>query len=278
MKKITLNNGIEIPVVGLGTWKSTDDEVHNAVVHALQNGYTHIDTAAVYGNEEEVGKAWKASGVKREDFFLTTKIWNDVATFEGTKAAFKTSLEKLQTDYVDLILVHWPGSYERFVAVYQALEELYAEGKARAIGVSNFNVHHLNELFRTCKVVPAVNQVECHVKYQNQFLQAFCKEHGIFLQAYAPMMSWKVKDLAADETLVELGKKYGKSATQVALRALIERDIIVLPKSVNLARLDQNVDLFDFELSAEDMGKIRYLNEGTRLFIEPDNMDFGFLK
>ncbi|GJM63958.1 aldo/keto reductase [Persicobacter diffluens] len=278
MKKIQLNNGVEIPVLGLGTWQSKEDAVKQAVIHALKNGYAHIDTAAVYENEEEVGAGILESGVAREDIFLTSKVWNDVSTYEGTIAAFENSLEKLKTDYLDLYLVHWPGPYERFKEVYRAMEDLYKAGKIKAIGVSNFNVHHLNELLANCTIKPVVNQVECHVKYQNQFLQSFCMEKGIYLQAYAPMMSWKVGDLAKIEEVKSLADKYSKSPSQIALRYLIQRDIIVLPKSVNPARIEENLNVFDFELTTAEMDQLRWVNDGTRLFIEPDNIDFGFYK
>ncbi|PWJ41105.1 aldo/keto reductase [Sediminitomix flava] len=278
MHTIKLNNGLEIPVLGLGTWQSKEDAVQKAVVHALQNGYTHIDTAAVYENEKEVGDGIIESGVAREDIFLTSKVWNDVSTYEGTLKAFEDSIQKLQTSYLDLYLIHWPGPYARFKEVYRAMEELYEQGKVKAIGVSNFNVHHLNELMKDCKVTPVVNQVECHVKYQNQFLNEFCNSHNITLQAYAPMMSWKVGELANIDVVSKLAEKYGKTPTQIALRWLIQRDIIVLPKSVTPSRIEENIQVFDFELSDEDMAELRWVNDGTRLFIEPDNMDYGFYK
>lgn len=276
MKYIKLSNDVEIPILGLGTWKSTGEEVYTAVRFAIESGYTHIDTASVYENEEEVGKAIQDSHVDRSELFVTTKLWNTVSTYEEALQAFETSLKKLKLDYIDLYLIHWPGSYDRIVEVWKAMEELYRKGNVKAIGVSNFNVHHLNLLMEKGEVKPVVNQVECHIKYQNVFLQEFCHKHNIYLEAYAPLMSWEVTKLLEDETLLKLASKYNKTATQIALRWLIQREIIPLPKSVTPNRIKENIEVFDFELTKEEMNKIRKVNFGTRLFIEPDNMDFGF--
>ncbi|BDD12179.1 glyoxal reductase (plasmid) [Fulvitalea axinellae] len=276
MKNIKLNNGLEIPAIGLGTWQSTSDEVMTAVSHALTHGYTHIDTAAIYGNEKEVGEGIRKSGVDRKDIFLTTKLWNNISTYDAAVEAFEASLERLGTDYLDLYLIHWPGSYKRIQTVWKAMEDLYEQGKIKAIGVSNFEPHHLSALMETAKVKPVVNQVECHVKVQCHFLQDICAKHDIYLQAYAPMMSWKVKELVADETLLGIAKKYGKTPSQVALRWLFERDIIVLPKSVTPSRIEENINILDFSLDAEDMAAIRLLNDGVKLFPHPDNIDLGF--
>ncbi|MCG8474916.1 MAG: aldo/keto reductase [Cytophagales bacterium] len=278
MLSIKLNNGVKIPVLGLGTWQAQENEVYHAVKAALKNGYKHIDTATIYENEAEIGQAIQDSGVERKNIFLTTKLWNSVSTAKGTRKAFEESLRLLQTDYVDLYLIHWPGSYERILEVWSEMEKLYEEGKVRAIGVSNFNVHHLDVLLRNGKIKPAVNQVECHVKLQNAFLNEYCQQRGIYLEAYAPMMSWKVGELLEDETLQAIAGKHNKQVTQVALRYLIQRNIVVLPKSVKEERIIQNAALFDFELSAEEMKQIRLLNGGTRLFPEPDNADFGFME
>lgn len=276
MKSIALNNGITIPAIGLGTWQSTEDAVYKAVQHALNIGYRHIDTAAIYGNENEVGQAIADSSLNREEIFLTTKMWNDVATYDGAIAAFEESLKKLKTDYVDLYLIHWPGSYERNLAVWRAFEDLYEQGKIKAIGVSNFSIHHLEHLLKDAKVKPVVNQVECHIFYQNTRLQDFCHAHDIYLQAYAPLTSKNVQELVKDEKIEAIAKKYGVNNTKVALRWLVQRDIIALPKSVNMDRIEQNFNIDDFELSKEDMIALRKLNNGVRTFPEPDNADFGF--
>lgn len=274
MNHIKLNNGTNIPQLALGTWQSEGEDCYFAVKHALENGYTHIDGAAIYGNEEQVGRAIKDSGVNREDIFVTTKLWNSFQGYESTFKAFDESLEKLGLDYVDLYLIHWPQNYELELASWKAMEEIYKSGRAKAIGVSNFNIHHIDNILRNSEVVPAINQVECHIGYQNVKLQAYCEEHGIKLEAYAPLKSKNIKDVLNDSDLISIGNKYQKTPTQVALRYLIQRDIIVLPKSITPSRIDQNLDVFDFELSDEDMSEIRRKNTGERIFPEPDNIDF----
>lgn len=274
MKYAKLNNGIQMPIVGLGTWLSKSEDAYNAVLHAIKEGYRHIDTAMVYGNEEAVGKAIKDSGVKREDLFITTKLWNSDQGYETTKAAFALSLEKLGLDYVDLYLIHWHKSYELSIASYKAMVELYKSGKIKAIGVSNFAIHHLNNIISNFDVVPMVNQVETHVALQNHVLHNFCKENGIQLEAYAPLMSRNISELLEDETLLAIAKKYNKTVPHIAIRWLVERDIVVIPKSITPARITTNFNVFDFELDAEDMEQIRKLNKARKLFPEPDNIDF----
>ncbi len=272
--KVRLNNGVEIPIIGLGTFRSKDEEAYNAVLHALKVGYRHIDTAAIYQNEEEVGRAIKDSGVPREEIFVTTKIWNDQQGYMKTKRAFQKSLQRLGLDYVDLCLIHWPKSYEKTAETWRALEDLYYDGFTRAIGVSNFTFHHLEHLFETAEVIPQVNQVETHVRLQNIKLQDFCMQNEIYLEAYAPFMSHYVQELLDDETLQEIAKKYKKTVPQVALRYLVEREIIVLPKSITPSRIAENLKIFDFALSEEDFQTIRKLNRAQKRFPEPDNIDY----
>jgi len=271
-----LSNGVRIPAVGLGTWQSTGDDVYRAVRHALDAGYRHIDDAAAYENEEVVGRAIADSGLPRSEVFLTTKIWNDVADAEGTRRAVEESLERLGTDYVDLLLMHWPGEYPRNAAVYKGMEEAFNTGRARAIGLSNCAIHHIDALLRTAAIPPVVNQVECHVTVQNHRLQRYCAEKGIRLQAYAPLMSRKVRWILENDTLRDIGAAYGKTPTQAAIRWLLERGIVALPKSVTPSRIEENFDVFDFSLSGDDMARIRRLNTGAKLFFDPDNIDFGF--
>lgn len=274
MMKVKLNNGYEMPIVGLGTWRSKPEEVYNAVLDALKAGYRHIDTAAIYGNEEMIGKAIKDSGIKREELFITTKLWNSDQGYDSTLVAFEASREKLGLDYIDLYLIHWFKGYENSLASYKALEELYRQGKVKAIGVSNYNVHHIQHLLDNVEIKPMVNQVETHVTLQNHFLHEYCRDNQIQLEAYAPLMSNKIGELLENEVLQEIAKKHHKTVTQVALRWLMERGIVVIPKSVTSKRIVENYQVFDFSLDQDDMQKIRKLNTGRKLFVEFDNVDY----
>ena len=274
MYKIKLNNNYEMPIIGLGTWRSKPEDAYKAVLVALEKGYRHIDTAAVYGNEEMIGKAIFDSKVKREDLFITTKVWNTDQGYENTLKAFSESIKKLGVDYVDLYLIHWFKGYENSLSTYKALEDLYRQGKVKAIGVCNYNVHHLQHLLDNVEIKPMVNQVETHVTLQNHFLHDFCKANNIQLEAYAPLMSRKIDELLTNETLNEIANKYNKTVPQIAIRWLIERGIVVIPKSVTPERIESNFDVFDFTLSKEDMDKIRKINTGRKLFPEMDNIDF----
>lgn len=270
-KSVTLSNGEIIPQVGLGVLKAQNGlEVENAVITALENGYRLIDTAAAYRNEDGVGRAIKRSGVPREDIFLTTKVWNSDQGYEETLAAFERSLKLLQTDYVDLYLVHWPvaGKYKE---TWRALEKLYKEGKAKAIGVSNFQIHHLQDLMATAEIKPMVNQVEMHPYLQQKELQEFSKLHHIQLQAWRPIMMGEVNHLP---TIRSIAEKLGKSPVQVTLRWLVQKEVIVIPKSVKPNRIKDNIDIFDFELSPGDMAAIEALDQGKRLGPDPDNFNF----
>lgn len=274
MEMIKLHNGVEVPIVGLGTWQSEKNDAFNAVKVALENGYRHIDTAMIYGNEKEVGQAIIDSGINREDIFLTSKVWNPDQGYESTLKAFNDSLERLQTDYLDLYLIHWPKGYELAQQTWKAMEELYEAGKVRAIGVSNFNIHHIDNILKIAKVKPMINQVECHVELQNNVLNEYCNENGIILEAYAPLMSKKVKDLLQKDDLIKLAEKHNKTVPQIAIRWLTQRGIIALPKSITDSRIISNYDVFDFKLSDEDMQVIRKLNTAHKIFPEPDNIDF----
>lgn len=273
----TLNTGHSIPSLGLGTWRAKGQEVYDAVKHALAVGYRHLDTAVLYENEAEVGRGLSDSGVPRDQVFLTTKILNSVKTREQAFRQITESCATLGVDYLDLVLIHWPWTYERNAAVYAGMEDAVDAGKVRSLGVSNFNIHHLDHLLGSARIAPAVNQMECHVFLQNTRLKDYLDEKGMLLEAYAPLKSWKVDEVLSNETLKEIGANHGKAPTQVSLRWLLQRGIVALPKSVTPSRIEENFEVFDFELSAAEMQAIRKLNKGERLFPEPDNVDFGFV-
>ena len=274
MHSIKLHNNISMPIIGLGTFRSKENDAYNAVKVALEQGYRHIDTAMIYGNEEEVGRAIKDSGIPREDLFITTKLWNTDQGYESTLEAFNKSLDQLGLDYVDLYLIHWFKGYDKALDTYRAFEKLYKEGKIKAIGVSNFNVHHLMYLLEHAEIPPMVNQVETHVGLQNHFLHDYCKKNIIQLEAYAPLMSHRIKELLSNDTMAKVAKKHNKTIPQIAIRWLIERDIVVIPKSITPERIAQNFNVFDFQLDEEDMKTIRSVNDGKKIFTEFDNVDY----
>jgi diketogulonate reductase-like aldo/keto reductase len=274
MINVKLNNGIEMPIVGLGTFRSKEEDVYQAVLDAIEAGYRHIDTAMIYGNEEAIGKAIKDSKIPREELFITTKLWNSDQGYEKTKAAFELSLKNLDLEYIDLYLIHWFKGYELALDSYKAMEELYNEGKIKALGVSNFNVHHIMNLLENCTVKPTVNQVETHIALQNEFLQEYCESVGVKLEAYAPLMSQHISDLLSDETMNRIAKKYNKSVPQIAIKWLVTRGIIVIPKSIRKTRIIENFNIFDFELNSEDMADIKKLNKARKIFPEFDNVPF----
>jgi len=266
-----LANGVKFPWLGLGVWKAKEgSEVENAVKAAIQIGYRSVDTAAVYQNEEGVGRAIKECGVPREELFITTKVWNADQGYESTLKAFETSRKKLGLEYVDLYLVHWPvkGKYKE---TWKALEKLYKEGWVRAIGVSNFQVHHLKDVMEDCEVKPMVNQVEFHPYLTQKELLAFCKEQNIQLEAWSPLMQGEVVNVPE---IQELAKKYGKTPAQIVLRWDLQHGVVTIPKSVKEHRIKENAELFDFELTAEDMAKLDALNKNHRFGPDPDNFDF----
>ncbi|MCM3004687.1 aldo/keto reductase [Priestia koreensis] len=267
----TLHNGVKMPWFGLGVFKVEEgQEVVDSVKYALKAGYRSIDTAAVYGNEEGVGQALKEANVAREDLFITTKVWNADQGYESTLEAFETSINKLGLDYIDLYLIHWPveGKYKE---TWKALEKLYKDGRVRAIGVSNFHVHHLQDLLEDAEIKPMVNQVEYHPRLSQNELRSFCKAQGIQLEAWSPLMQGELLD---NEVLEEIAKKHNKSVAQVILRWDLQTEVVTIPKSVKEQRIIQNADIFDFELSQDDMSKIEALNEDRRVGPDPDNFDF----
>lgn len=267
---VRLNNGVLMPQLGLGVYKTQEgEEVKNAVRWALEAGYRSIDTAALYENEAGVGEAIRESGLPREEIFVTTKVWNTDQGYEQTLKAFETSRKKLGLEYVDLYLVHWPGR-DKFIDTYRALEKLLAEGLVRAIGVSNFKEHHLERLMAETNVVPAVNQVEFHPRLRQKPLHDYCKAKGIALEAWAPLMKGQL-DLPV---LVRLAEKYGKTPAQIVLRWHIQLGVIVIPKSVHRERIVSNADVFDFELTPEEMAKIEGLDENHRFGKDPDEFLF----
>ncbi|MBM7649195.1 diketogulonate reductase-like aldo/keto reductase [Bacillus ectoiniformans] len=266
-----LSNGVGMPWLGLGVWQAKDgEEVVNSVKWALQSGYRSIDTAAVYDNEEGVGQGIKESGVSREEIFLTSKVWNSDQGYESTLQAFETSLKKLDTDYLDLYLIHWAVK-DKYKETWRALETLYKEGKVRAIGVCNFQTHHLDDLMADCEIKPMVNQVELHPKLSQKELREYCRENNIQIEAWSPLGQGKLLQLPL---LNEMADKYGKTAAQVILRWDLQNGIVTIPKSVHQDRIVQNADVFDFSLTDEEMAAIEGLNEDDRIGPDPDHFDF----
>ena len=268
---ITMNNGIKIPRLGFGVYRAAQgDETKNAVLNALEVGYRHIDTASAYGNEESVGQAIKESGLKREEIFLTTKLFNSDMRAHRQMDAFKESLDRLKVDYVDLYLIHWPvpGVY---LESWKVLEEIYNKGLAKAIGVSNFLQHHLDDVIAHGSIVPAANQVEFSPLWQDNLLIQYCREKNIAFEAWGPLAAG---ELIGDRTTGDIGAKYGKTGSQVILRWMLQKNIIVFPKTVHKSRMIENADIFDFELSDEDMAIIDNMNRHRRTGPDPDNFDF----
>ncbi|WP_099221530.1 aldo/keto reductase [Listeria costaricensis] len=268
---VTLANGVEMPRLGFGVWKVKDgEEAVNSVKWAIEAGYISIDTAAAYRNEEGVGQAIRESGKPRDELFITTKLWNADQGYASTLEAFETSLSKLGLDYVDLYLIHWPVA-GKFKETWRAFEKLYQEKKVRAIGVCNFHEHHLKELMADAEIIPMVNQIELHPLLSQEPLRAFCKEHDIVVEAWSPLGSGQ---LLQNAELQKIADKYGKSVAQVILRWDLQHGIVTIPKSVHEDRIQQNADLYDFELHAEDMAAIDALNQNTRTGPDPDNFNF----
>ena len=269
----TLTNGVDMPIFGLGVYKMTDpQQTIEAITKALQVGYRAIDTASLYYNEEQVGEAIRHSGVAREEIFVTTKVWNTDQGYDNTLKAFEVSLKKLNMDYVDLYLTHWPVE-GKYPDTYRAIERLYEEKLIRVPGVSNHHAHHLEQLLRSANVPPMVNQVEVHPYLSQEPLRAFCREHHIEVTAWSPLGRGGVLQ---DETITKIAEKYGKSAAQVVLRWHLQHDILVIPKSVTPSRIEENANIFDFVLSSEDMAVIDGLNRNQRFGKDPDNFHFDF--
>ena len=261
--KVTLNNGVDMPVIGLGTVGLQGKDGEKSILTAIELGYRMIDTAQMYGNEKEVGNAILQSGINREELFITTKIHSPSNSYEKAKIAIEKSLENLKLDYIDLFLVHEP--YSQSLEMYRALTEAYRDKKIRAIGISNFNQRRLDEFLKTCEVIPAVNQIESHVFYPQLNLKEYLKTKGIQTQAWAPLVGGN-KSVEKQEILKKIGKKYNKTPSQVALRYLIQNEIIVIPKSSKKEHLKQNINIFDFELSIEDLESIKSLDSGKTLY------------
>jgi len=269
----TLANGVEMPRFGLGVYKMTErDETLQAIDKALKFGYRAIDSSSLYRNEAEVGEAIRHSGVKREDIFVTTKVWNNDQGYDETLRAFEVSLKKLNMDYLDLYLTHWAVP-ETFEETYRAIERLYDEKLIRATGVSNHHEHHLQKLLAKANIAPMVNQVEVHPYLQQDALRAFCNEHGIAVTAWSPLGRGGVLD---NPTIMEIGREIGKTAAQVVLRWHLQNDTLIIPKSVTPSRIEENAQIFDFELTLAQMDKIATLNRNERFGQDPDNFKFNF--
>lgn len=271
METVKLNNGIEMPILGYGVYQVTPEECERCVSDAIRVGYRSIDTAQAYYNEEGVGHAIRKSGVPREELFITTKVWISNAGEKKAKASIDESLRKLQSDYVDLLLIHQP--FNDYYGTYRALEEAYKAGKARAIGVSNFYPDRFIDLAKFCEIKPAVNQMETHVFNQQVKLQEIMKKEGTQLMSWGPFAEGR-NNFFTNEVLEAIGRQYGKSVAQVALRFLIQRGIIVIPKSTHKERMIENFNVFDFTLSAEEMEAIGSLDKAESLFFSHYNPEF----
>lgn len=267
---VTLANGVQMPWFGLGVYKVEEgQEVITSVKAALENGYIHIDTAAMYQNEKGVGQAIREVGIPREQLFITSKVWNDDQGYESTLKAYETSLANLKMEYLDLYLIHWPVR-GKFKDTWKAMEKLYKEGRVRAIGVSNFHVHHLEELLRDAEIKPMVDQIEYHPHLAQLEVHEFCKKQGIQLEAWSPLKRGTLLD---EPTLIEIGRKYGKTAAQVILRWDLQNEVVTIPKSIKPHRIIENANIFDFKLSQDDMEKINALNKNERIGSNPDKYD-----
>lgn len=275
----TLLNGVQIPVLGFGTWQTPDGEVAvSSVKCALESGYRHIDTAQVYGNEESVGKAIKESGIKREELFITTKLWNSFHSYEMTKSSFEESMKKLGLDYLDLYLIHWPNPpkfrdrwEEANAETWKAMEELYKEGRIRAIGISNFREHHIEALLKTAKVAPMVNQIRLCPGDPHEELVKYCREKGMLLEAYSPLGTGNIFSVPE---ITAMAEKYGKSAAQVCIRWSLQKGFLPLPKSVTPSRIKDNLNVFDFELDEADVDLLTKLTGCAGFDSDPDTVNW----
>ncbi|KMM38365.1 aldo/keto reductase [Guptibacillus hwajinpoensis] len=267
----TLHNGVEMPTLGLGVWKmENNDEVKTAVQAAIDAGYKAIDTAAAYKNEEGVGAAIKDSSTPREDLFITSKVWNDDQGYESTLKAFEDTVTKLGVDTLDLYLIHWPveGKYKE---TWKAMEKLYKDGRIRAIGVSNFHPAHLEDLMKDAEIKPMVNQVEFHPLLNQQELRDYCNQHSIQMEAWSPLAQGKLLD---NDVVKQIADQHGKSTAQVIIRWDLEHEVVTIPKSSNPERIKQNFDVFDFELTKDNIRAIDELNQNERMGPDPDHFDF----
>lgn len=283
MNKLTdtfkLNNGIDIPCIGYGTFQTPDGKsVEDGVKEALKIGYRHIDTAYFYQNEKGVGKAIRESGIKREDIFVASKLWNSDRGYESAKAAFEKTMDNLGLEYLDLFLIHWPAIKKQFdnaeeinAETWKAFEEIYETGRVKAIGLSNFLPHHIDELMKTAKIKPMVNQIEFHPGFAQIETAKYCLENDIVVEAWSPLGR---KEVLENETLVELAKKYNKSTAQICIRWVLQHDILPLPKSVTPSRILENSQVFDFEISEDDMKTIDNIPCCGGQCANPDDVDF----
>lgn len=263
MEYVTLNNGVKMPKLGFGVYQTPPEETERCVQEAIEAGYRSIDTAQAYGNEEGVGNAIAKSGLPREEFFLTTKVWISNAGYEKAKASIIESLKKLKTTYIDLLLIHQP--FGDYYGTYRAMEEAYKEGKVRAIGVSNFYPDRFIDMHHFAEIKPAVNQVETHVFQQQKLAKEYMQKNNCQIESWGPFAEGK-NDYFNNPVLKEIGQKHGKSAAQTALRFLLQSDVVVIPKSTHKERMEENFNVFDFELTAEEMAKIEQLDGGESLF------------
>lgn len=276
MGNVVLNNGLKMPLVGYGVFRVPEgDDLAEAVKTAIAKGYRSIDTAQVYRNEESVGRGIRAAIeeglVTREELFITSKVWNDGLSYEETLAAYDSSLEKIGLDYLDLYLVHWPGIDQNYIEVYKALEKIYQDGRVRSIGVSNFHVHHLESLLKETTVVPVINQIEFHPHLIQEEVRAYCKEKGIQVEAWSPLMNGS---LLEEALIQELASKYGKTPAQIVLRYDVQHDVVTIPKTMTPARMTENLAVFDFTLTEQEMTQLDAMNDGLRCGPDPEKFNF----
>lgn len=264
---LNLYNGIKMPIVGYGTYKITDKiDARQCVIDALETGYRRIDTATLYRNEKEIGLAVKESGIPRQELFIATKLWTDVLSYDQTLQTFEIMCENLQSSYIDLLMIHWPTKAN--IEVWSAMEKLYSDGFVKAIGVSNFKEHHIEEIMANGHIKPMIDQIEFHPIFQQRDLCDYCQKNNILIEAWSPLMRGKALDL---QQLVSIGMKHNKSASQVIIRYDIQSGLAVIPKTTNKERMRENIDVFDFELSNEEMLSIKALDRNERQYRDPDN-------
>jgi len=273
---VVLNNGLKMPLVGYGVFRVPEgDDLAEAVKTAIAKGYRSIDTAQVYRNEESVGRGIRAAIeeglVTREELFITSKVWNDGLSYEETLAAYDSSLEKIGLDYLDLYLVHWPGIDQNYIEVYKALEKIYQDGRVRSIGVSNFHVHHMESLLKETTVVPVINQIEFHPHLIQEEVRAYCKDKGIQVEAWSPLMNGS---LLEEALIQELASKYGKTPAQIVLRYDVQHDVVTIPKTMTPARMTENLAVFDFTLTEQEMTQLDAMNDGLRCGPDPEKFNF----